>query len=146
MTEIKDSQWKAYKTIAYGIIDQTLQDLKTERSRSASEFFGSQWFELLCFAIKADPAAIRRIATRLPGYIDEEGRRSPLSDGSRGILKGSRNRPVRVVSPKGKAFVVYGSNGAATLIGCSRQAVSKAIRDGRDCLGWSFHPVYGGSK
>lgn len=146
MNEMKALQWNAYQSVAYGIIAQSLQDLRSTPSSSASGFFDSEWFDILSYAINADPAAIRRIATRLPGFIDKQGRRSPLSDDARGILRGVHHRPVRVISPKGKAFVVHGSNGAANLIGCSRQAVSRAIKDGRDCMGWSFHPVYGGSK
>ena len=141
MNEFQALQWSAYQTVAYGIIAQSLQDLKTVPSRSASEFFDLEWFDILCYAIEADPVVIRGIATRLPGYIDKEGRSSPLSDQARSIIKGVHHRQVRVISPSGKKFIVHGSNGAANLIGCSRQAVSRAIKDGRNCMGWSFHPV-----
>lgn len=145
MSEMEALRWKAYKAVAYEIIAQSLQDLKTSPSRSASEFFESEWFDILCFAINADPSVIQGIALRMPGYIDKEGRRSSLSDGARDIIRGIHNRPVRATSPTGKRFVVHGSCGAANLIGCSRQAVSRAMKNNRTCMGWSLQTVRGGS-
>lgn len=141
MNEITRMQWRAYQSMAYGIIAQSLRDLKNHPSRSASSFFDSEWFYLLCDAIEAEPASIRSIATRLPGYIDKQGQKSPLSDAARSILRGVHNRPVRVISPTGKRFVVYGNSRAADLIGCTSQSVSRAIIDGRTCKGWSFQLI-----
>jgi len=128
MTDLQALQWDAHQTVAYKIIAQSMQDLKNRRSRSASEFFDSEWFRLLCCVINTDPTPIQRIATRLPGFISKE-RRKPLR---------INHRSIRVISPAGKKFVVRTSDEVAALIGCSRQAVSQAIKEKRKCRGWFF--------
>jgi hypothetical protein len=128
MTDLQNLQWDAYQTVAYKIISQSLLDLKNTRSRSASVFFDSEWFRFLCRVINTDPIAVRSIATRLPGYIDKERLIQPVH----------KKRSMRVISPTGKKFVVRTSDEAAALIGCSRQAVSLAMKDRRKCMGWSL--------
>lgn len=137
------------KQLAANIILDAYDELKVEKSVSASRFFGSDWFAYLCSIIRTDHMAIRAAAYSLPGFIPLAERRAlqatPMEIAiRRGRKKRRRGKPFAKLTaypPGGDAspFEINGYVNAAQLIGCSAEAVRASVNQGRPCMGgWRF--------
>lgn len=133
--------------LAAAVIQEAYEELQTDKSISASTFFGSDWFTYLCAITRVDYLMIRRSAYELPGFVPRSARREArmisrekaIRLGRRRKRRGPKPTKLMAYPPNGEEpFHVNGYGNAAAIIGCSAAAVQKATADGRECFGWRF--------
>lgn len=148
MKALEELNRRNYAQLAADIILDAYDELKTKRSVSASQFFGSDWFSYLCSIVRTDHMAIRDAAYRLPGFVSHAGRRAlqmvPRENAIRlGRRKRRQGKPLMKLKAfppgGGPSFEINGYVNAAQLLGCSDATIKAATDQGRPCMGgWRF--------
>jgi len=133
----------AYKRLSKAVIELAINDLEESKGDlSASRFFSSRWFLILCAFTQLDSEVIRRYAIEQPGHMSHSQRRAVMADPNAAKKSRIRNKRGRhrlqlvAVSPEGDVHKVNGYRFAASLIGCSKQGVYSAVKENRACFGW----------